>query len=362
MDADGDFDLLTDSKSNGRLRWFENSGDASSFKIGLREFETASHALMLDLDGNGTNDFVAPNKYTHHRIVDINGDGNDDILRVYSTGSWWAGAIAWYENLPRFGEGVFGPPVSVGYATSLSTVDYGDIDGDGDLDVVSAKFEGLSVHRNEDGKGTFQSALIVSRSGQLGATYHVQLADFDNDGDLDIVAGTDQLTIYDNDGSGQFTERVSLPSGGTLRTTGLGDVDNDGLLDIAVSRSTFSRKQLVWFRNTGESFETHEVATTSATVDEIFLQDLDGDGDLDVVTSSKEDASVRWYESDLIDNERVVGDASGDGESDLADFEILAANFGRQQAAYEQGDFDRNGVVNFLDFLIFAEAWAVTRS
>ena len=49
------------------------------------------------------------------------------------------------------------------------------------------------------------------------------------------------------------------------------------------------------------------------------------------------------------------GDVDGDGEVNLADFSILANNFGQTDAAFADGDLDGNHEVNFLDFLVLAE-------
>ena len=147
-DQDGDLDLLVSVSRIGQLMWYENQGDATRFQLQDTESSRASHSWMVDVDGDGNPDYVAPDEYTHHAIADINGDGNDDIL---DKGRCWCGLGT---EPTAFGEG--GPPIDIGLTNSSSGLDFGDVDGDGDLDVVTTQFENILVHLNEDGKGTFR--------------------------------------------------------------------------------------------------------------------------------------------------------------------------------------------------------------
>ena len=85
--------------------------------------------------------------------------------------------------------------------------------------------------------------------------------------------------------------------------------------------------------------------------------DVDGDGDMDLLSSSSFDGTIAWYESDAADrNARNPGDADGDGKVAFADFLILSANFGKQvDAVWADGDFNEDGRVEFADFLILSE-------
>ena len=82
----------------------------------------------------------------------------------------------------------------------------GDLEGDGDLDAVTAhQLEGTYAWIN-DGLGGFEVVGPLLRSdGDLS----VAIGDVDGDGDLDLVVGADQDRLYLNDGSGTFTEAAA---------------------------------------------------------------------------------------------------------------------------------------------------------
>ncbi|MFY8001585.1 MAG: FG-GAP-like repeat-containing protein, partial [Candidatus Kapaibacteriota bacterium] len=130
-----------------------------------------------------------------------------------------------------------GSPFAAG--TSTFSVAFGDVDGDGDLDVATANFSSnnVSVLLN-NGSGSYTGA--VGSPFAVGGTdpRSVAFGDVDGDGDLDVATAnfnSTNVSILLNNGSGGYTAAVGSPFavGASPRSVAFGDVDGDGDLDVA---------------------------------------------------------------------------------------------------------------------------------
>ncbi|MFQ5652008.1 MAG: choice-of-anchor D domain-containing protein, partial [bacterium] len=212
MDRDGDLDLFCVTNYQGsndpageRNEIYRNDGN-------LQFTPVNSGALYTAPVGQGATD------------VDYDGDGDIDV---------WAGNRTGPVNiLQNDGSGTFVliDPATVGISErARDGITFGDIDNDGDLDMVFGSDPNGALYRNNgDGTFTFLQA-FTGTEGYMGG-----FADLDNDGDLDLLFAGDNL-CYLNDGTGTFTSGPALPTTGIgdPRAVGFADIDNDGDLDFA---------------------------------------------------------------------------------------------------------------------------------
>ena len=238
--------------------------------------------------------------------ADFDGDGDIDVL----AGSDRDDAVRWYEN---DGSGNFTTPDSSLISTAgddVRSVYAADFDGDGDIDVLAGSFTDNAVRWYEnDGSGIFStpsSSVISTASNGVRSVY---AADFDGDGDIDVLAGSsadDAVRWYENDGLGSFSE----PSSSLISTAGdavvsvyAADFDGDGDLDVLAG--SFNDDEVRWYRNdldVSDSFSTPSsslISTAGNRVISVYATDFDGDGDIDVLVGSQFDDEVRWYRNDL---------------------------------------------------------------
>lgn len=193
-----------------------------------------------------------------------------------------------------------GPVVSTD-ADSRS-VNWVDINNDGlvDLFISNGKAGGQNnmLYINLGG-GQFTNvtsdSIVLDYKPSDGATF----ADCDNDGDLDafVVNWYNQNNLfYTNDGAGNFTAISSVPvvtSGGYSETASWGDYDNDGLLDLYVTRSggtVSTNKNLLYHNDGGNAFTKILSGTpvTDATISRcVNWTDMDDDGDLDLFVTNE---------------------------------------------------------------------------
>jgi hypothetical protein len=173
-----------------------------------------------------------------------------------------------------------------------------DFDGDGDIDIIAANRTGpVNVLRN-DGRGRFELVPPESIGIRHRAPDGITMGDVDNDGDLDMVlAGDDAGHLYSNDGRGRFTFRQSFTSVDGYMG-GLADLDNDTDLDLV-----FAGDDVCWLNDGTGRFERGPSMPVVGINDPrgIAFADFDSDGDIDFAIGCKR--SRNW----LIRNDLDVG-------------------------------------------------------
>ncbi len=188
-------------------------------------------------------------------------------------------------------------------ANGAHSVVAADVDGDGDLDVLAASDNGDTVawFENIDGLGTFGAEQVITNLAD--GAFAVTAADVDGDGDLDVLAAStndDTVAWYENtDGLGTFgAEQVITNTADGAYSIVATDVDGDGDLDVLAASK--NDDTVAWYENTDGlgTFGTEQVLTNTAdgAVD-VTAADVDGDGDQDVLVASLIGDTVAWYEN-----------------------------------------------------------------
>jgi hypothetical protein len=304
-------------------------GSATGYSTSDRDevlIDGASKAASADFDGDGYMDLVIASYY--------NDDYETDSYVLYGSATGYSRSNG--DRLPT---------------TTPRDICIGDVDGDGDDDIVFSSFQSggsdytQDAHIYENYRGSFSSARVDHVDANGATDCHIE--DFDQDGYADVLMGSWQrdgagygmpeLTWGDASGSWSSSDWVQLYEGG--RQTTVYDVDQDGYLDIIhpTSSGRMNTRSLIFW---GPSFFDDYTRLDDVGVWEIEAGDLDGDGHTDLVTCPYYDSSftstphVWWGSSSGFDSSNRtdltshtcrdvdIADVNGDGYDD-----ILIANY-----------------------------------
>lgn len=269
LDGDGILDALSVSTDDSKIAWYKNLDGLGNF---------------------GPQQIITSNAYLPRFVKtgDFDGDGDLDVLTKQNSDK-----IVWFENLDGLGSfgqyKIVSSNIDNGYACGVA-----DIDGDGDLDIhcTGSYTDNLTWFENQDGLGTFSlEREIINNVDGANSSY---AADFDNDGDLDLVfsAGIgDRVSYVENlDGLGNFGgENIIFANVDSPSSVLAADIDGDGSLDIISSSSLENKISWYSFGN-GQTIEFNADKPYS-----IYAADIDGDGDIDLASASYGENKIAWY-------------------------------------------------------------------
>lgn len=300
----------------------------------------AQHSQVWLNDGHGlfTDTGQQLGSYRHGIDVgDVDGDGDPDVVISthqddQTTRVYLNDANAVFAELA----GAF--ETNIGFSVELL-----DLDGDGDLDAVGDGQTATHIYLN-NGVGYFSPSDVAL---PLAAVW----GDVDSDGDVDAFIKQDGVgySVHLNDGRGNFSQEWDFEDDTAMRLGDmtLGDVDRDGDLDAIITNGHFqttSYPALVLLNNGTGQFTDSGQRLSAVTNAGLALDDLDGDSDLDLVMTNYmepcqiwlnngsgrfEDSGIRFGDDELYRHVHS-GDLDGDG-----DIDIFLATFGMDRGPNE---------------------------
>ena len=245
LDSDGDIDALAFTLPIG-LAWFANDG--------IGNFSGANN-IPTTFTG-GSDSFI--------EVVDVNSDGAMDILSYHLNDQ----NLVWYEN-----DGSQNlTEILIENTTNRQRPSLGDLDDDGDMDIISTSTAGtpeLNWYQN-DGNENFTKIPVATTSTQT--MEQAKIVDLDGDMDMDILSGK---FWYENDGNENFTERQIIDASNFLTSVNYGDLDNDGDLDL------FAAGRFRWFENglfmnvTSITPDNATTGVSTSPINVVFDQNID---------------------------------------------------------------------------------------
>jgi hypothetical protein len=163
------------------------------------------------------------------------------------------------------------------------SVTWGDYDNDGDLDILATgnnEEERTFLYRNE---GSGFSDVIIGFD-YFGAYSHATWADYDNDGDLDIfITGGWNSKLYRNDGAEIFSDTQNQFQALNSSRACMADCDKDGDIDILLTGDTGAGMKLFLYLNNETAFEEIELENMGLSAGSVEWGDYDNDSDLDIL-------------------------------------------------------------------------------
>jgi len=269
--------------------------------IALANHERKFFTVLL---GNGNGQFIPASSspvavqvkpHTHGVVTaDFNSDGNLDI----ATDSWAVDSIV---ILNGDGKGNFYNPVF--YSTGkhpYQRLRTSDLNKDGNADIVTTNLDANTITvLLGDGNGKFTRNFLDAGIIPFG----VAIGDLNNDGTLDLAVinspsisggkpGRDGLTILFGDGKGNFSKAKGSPFETGLGPTrvAIGDLNNDGINDVAVGNINSSFVSLYFMG--GDGVQSVAQLPIGKGTDGLTIYDMDGDGKKEVIATSSADNNV----------------------------------------------------------------------
>ena len=273
-DNDGDLDCYVANWYNTSNLFYINNGSGgftaatSTITVSGGYCETASWG---DYDKDGKVDLYVSNSAGQNKNLLFHNDGANTFTKITT-----------------------GDPVND--VTESRSVNWTDMDGDGDLDLFVTNESGQdeNIYRNDSTGFVKITAGTLVNSG--GNTMSSSWGDFDNDGDLDVFLANDGSAnaLYRNDGNFTFTkmaaDTVSKTMGNSF-SSAWSDIDNDGDLDLFVTNSfgTALHANFMYFNNGAGSFTRIDNAAPVMDMDWSYgcaFGDYDNDGSEDLAVAT----------------------------------------------------------------------------
>ncbi|MEM7048303.1 MAG: FG-GAP-like repeat-containing protein [Acidobacteriota bacterium] len=364
LDGDGDLDLLRTSISPGAAWWENTAGDGSAWTEQLIPISMLDGRAIstTDLDGDGDLDVLTDGRDLAVWLENTNGDGSAWTERFLGPGDGFkllaadldgdgdldlAGAsrrddvVGWWENRTPHRSAVFPDERTIGTGLQrASSVTTADIDGDGDLDVLTAAElrDEVACWENTSGTGTAWTKTTID-GGFLGAR-SVAAADLDGDGDLDALGAAFHANAVDwwENTAGDCTSWIRHQVATGFRAAWdaqAADLDRDGDLDI-IAMALWA-DDIAWWENTlgdGSVWTRHDIALDFDGAASVLASDIDRDGDIDLVGAAAHGDDIAWWEN-------TAGDGSVWVHRDL----IRDLDGASSVAA---ADIDRDGDIDIL--------------
>ena len=322
FDLDGDIDVLLLEADAGRVILFENNGKGGFLEPKIIFYDSSCEPY-------------------HALIRDLNEDGYPDIILALRG----SGRVLVMQNNPSAHFDFFEVESDM-EAVDVIHIDSGDIDGDGDIDIIATGKDSPAseyyiqwfrnggelwfTHDNE--KLTFSDGLSLEfESTQINNPKSLSLGDADQDGDLDLAVASSSdgnFSLFINDGNGSFSNLVSIykESDGQAQGVKFVDLNNDSKLDLVITTKNASKLGVILQSSAGGGvfLAPSFFFNSSFYINAHDVGDIDRDGDLDIVTAASADSNIRWFENDgsggfSMNQEMVLADQESVVSVSLAD-------------------------------------------
>lgn len=193
------------------------------------------------------------------------------------------------------GEGFTDPP-------QISHVQAADLDRDGLTDIVVCDSRDNFVSWIRQNPAGTYNEIVLARD--VIAPAHVEVTDFDNDGDNDLLVAVLGMLFPNNDKIGSvvllentgsaFIKRILIDKIARVSDARAGDLDSDGDNDIAVAQFGYDDGETRWLENTGDwQFESHILQRLSGPIN-VEIADYDLDGDNDIISIASQEWEEIW--------------------------------------------------------------------
>ncbi len=312
FDLDGDPDILV--QAGDSILWYEN--------------------LRPGWAGHLIDPTFFNSVYAYVDVVDIDSDGDMDVIKVPATFGDGTEELTWNENIENGASWEKHLIITMAATAGWFENAYGDLDGDGDIDISVAEYDFVnptplgSLYWLEQTPGGW-----VKHPLKNGNHWLSSIADMDGDGDLDIMASWDSIFWLENNLPTQdWTEHFVASSIGAGFLGTCADMSGDGLADV-ISAPSGSSGGLALFIN--PAWEEFTVKTEFGIYPGV-PGDIDGDGDLDLPYggagfgfvlsfgwAENQNDGTEWVLHDVIPPSHLqiiptgVADIDGDGDMDL---------------------------------------------